>query len=415
MENRLRDLRAERNWSQADLAKRLDVSRQTVNALEVGKSEPSLSLAAKIAQLFGCSIEAIFFSKERSMFAKFFDGLEDNIFGRFIQKILPIRFTEKAIKVITLAQQESRRLKHSYVGTEQILLGLMSEGTGVAAKILTAQGVTLKDAQREVEQIIGRGSGLVRIEISFTPRGKRVLELSLEAARQFNHNYIDTEHLLLGLIREGEGLGARILKISFGVNLQNLEQQILEHLSGTIVEDGPSLVQMPIGRFSRNHNSATDQRDYSVDFTTGEISARLCALLLAWVEPRKLGRVVSSRSGFQLPNGNLLIPQIAFVSQERLKWVPRTYPDLAPDLVMEIKSAFDQLAPLQEKVQFFIEQGVRVGLLINPDEQTITIHHATPEGPLERTVLRNGDTLTLPDLLPGWEVPVSQLWSPEMD
>ena len=118
------------------------------------------------------------------------------------------RFTEKAIKVIMLAQEEARRLGHNFVGTEQILLGLIGEGTGVAAKVLKSMGVNLKDARVEVEKIIGRGSGFVAVEIPFTPRAKRVLELSLEEARQLGHNYIGTEHLLLGLIREGEGVAA---------------------------------------------------------------------------------------------------------------------------------------------------------------------------------------------------------------
>ena len=111
------------------------------------------------------------------------------------------RFTEKAIKVIMLAQEEARRLGHNFVGTEQILLGLIGEGTGVAAKVLKSMGVNLKDSRVEVEKIIGRGSGFVAVEIPFTPRAKRVLELSLEEARQLGHNYIGTEHLLLGLAK----------------------------------------------------------------------------------------------------------------------------------------------------------------------------------------------------------------------
>jgi len=122
------------------------------------------------------------------------------------------RFTEKAIKVIMLAQEEARRLGHNFVGTEQILLGLIGEGTGIAAKVLKSMGVNLKDARVEVEKIIGRGSGFVAVEIPFTPRAKKVLELSLEEARQLGHNYIGTEHLLLGLIREGEGVAARVLE-----------------------------------------------------------------------------------------------------------------------------------------------------------------------------------------------------------
>jgi ATP-dependent Clp protease ATP-binding subunit ClpC len=139
------------------------------------------------------------------------------------------RFTEKAIKVIMLAQEEARRLGHNFVGTEQILLGLIGEGTGIGPKVLKAMGVNLKDARVEVEKIIGRGSGFVAVEIPFTPRAKRVLELSLEEARQLGHNYIGTEHLLLGLIREGEGVAARVLE-NLGVDLSKVKSQIIRSL-----------------------------------------------------------------------------------------------------------------------------------------------------------------------------------------
>ncbi|MBR8828476.1 MAG: ATP-dependent Clp protease ATP-binding subunit [Gomphosphaeria aponina SAG 52.96 = DSM 107014] len=151
------------------------------------------------------------------------------------------RFTEKAIKVIMLAQEEARRLGHNFVGTEQILLGLIGEGTGVAAKVLKSMGVNLKDARIEVEKIIGRGSGFVAVEIPFTPRAKRVLELSLEEARQLGHNYIGTEHLLLGLIREGEGVAARVLE-NLGVDLTKVRTQVIRMLGETaeVTAGGPS-------------------------------------------------------------------------------------------------------------------------------------------------------------------------------
>lgn len=139
------------------------------------------------------------------------------------------RFTEKAIKVIMLAQEEARRLGHNFVGTEQVLLGLIGEGTGVAAKTLKSMGVTLKDARAEVEKIIGRGSGFVAVEIPFTPRAKRVLELSWDEARQLGHNYIGTEHLLLGLIREGEGVAARVLE-NLGVDLNKVRSNVVKML-----------------------------------------------------------------------------------------------------------------------------------------------------------------------------------------
>jgi ATP-dependent Clp protease ATP-binding subunit ClpC len=140
-----------------------------------------------------------------------------------------------------LAQEEARRLGHNFVGTEQILLGLIGEGTGVAAKVLKSMGVNLKDARIEVEKIIGRGSGFVAVEIPFTPRAKRVLELSLEEARQLGHNYIGTEHLLLGLIREGEGVAARVLE-NLGVDLTKVRTQVIRMLGETaeVTPGGPS-------------------------------------------------------------------------------------------------------------------------------------------------------------------------------
>ncbi|AUC60994.1 ATP-dependent Clp protease ATP-binding subunit ClpC [Cyanobacterium sp. HL-69] len=162
------------------------------------------------------------------------------------------RFTEKAIKVIMLAQEEARRLGHNFVGTEQILLGLIGEGTGVAAKVLKPMGVNLKDARIEVEKIIGRGSGFVAVEIPFTPRAKRVLELSLEEARQLGHNYIGTEHLLLGLIREGEGVAARVLE-NLGVDLGKVRTQVIRMLGET--------ESAPVGAGGGNRSNKTPTLD----------------------------------------------------------------------------------------------------------------------------------------------------------
>ncbi|XP_078175501.1 chaperone protein ClpC2, chloroplastic-like isoform X1 [Carex rostrata] len=135
------------------------------------------------------------------------------------------RFTESAMKVIMLAQGESRRLGHSFVGTEQILLGLIGEGTGIAAKVLKSMGINLKDARVEVEKIIGKGSGFVAVEIPFTAQAKRALELVLEEARQMGDNYIGSQHLLLGLLREG-GAAARVLE-SLGADLNSIRTELI--------------------------------------------------------------------------------------------------------------------------------------------------------------------------------------------
>ncbi len=137
-----------------------------------------------------------------------------------------------------LAQEESRRLGHIFVGSEQILLGLIIEGTGVAAKALKLHGVNIKGARIEVEKIIGRGSGFVASEIPFTPQAKKILHRSWEEARQLNHNYLSTEHLLLGVLGEGaiitfsenQGVAIRVL-ILLGVNLEELKSYTLKLIS----------------------------------------------------------------------------------------------------------------------------------------------------------------------------------------
>ena len=178
------------------------------------------------------------------------------------------RFTEKAIKVIMLAQEEARRLGHNFVGTEQILLGLIGEGTGIAAKTLKSMGVNLKDARIEVEKIIGRGSGFVAVEIPFTPRAKRVLELSWEEARQLGHNYIGTEHLLLGLIREGEGVAARVLE-NLGVDLTKVRQHIVRLLG----ETGATGVQAGGGGTGRSKTPTLDE--FGINLTQAATEGRL--------------------------------------------------------------------------------------------------------------------------------------------
>ncbi|MBD2566563.1 ATP-dependent Clp protease ATP-binding subunit [Anabaena lutea] len=138
-------------------------------------------------------------------------------------------FTSEAIRVIMLAQEEARRLGHNFVGTEQILLGLMGEGTGVAAKVLAELGVNLKDARREVEKIIGRGSGFVPPEIPFTPKVKSLFEQSFREAHSLGHNYINTEHLLLGLTEAGEGVAAKVLQ-NLGVDLHAIRSAVISRL-----------------------------------------------------------------------------------------------------------------------------------------------------------------------------------------
>src|SRR6266496_2988362 len=140
------------------------------------------------------------------------------------------RFTDRARRVVVLAQEEARLLNHNYIGTEHLLVGMVHEGEGVAAEALEQVGVSLASVRAEVEKIIGRGDEYPGVHIPFTRRAKKVLELSLREALQLGHNYIGTEHILLGLIREGDGVAAQVLT-KLGVDLTRARQQVLEILT----------------------------------------------------------------------------------------------------------------------------------------------------------------------------------------
>ena len=139
------------------------------------------------------------------------------------------KFTERARKVLTLAQEEAQRFQHNYIGTEHLLLGLVREGEGVAAKVLTNLGIQLKDVRRAVEYIIGRGDRVAPGDIGLTPRAKKVIELAVDEAKLLKHQYIGTEHFLLGLVREGGGIAAGVLE-SMGVKLEQVHTETLKVL-----------------------------------------------------------------------------------------------------------------------------------------------------------------------------------------
>jgi ATP-dependent Clp protease ATP-binding subunit ClpC len=141
------------------------------------------------------------------------------------------RFTDRARRVVVLAQEEARLLSHNYIGTEHILLGLVREGEGIAAKALGSLGISLEAVRQQVEEIIGRGQQEPSGHIPFTPRAKKVLELSLSEAHRLGHNYIGAEHILLGLIREGEGVAAQVL-VRLGADLNRVRQQVIRLVTG---------------------------------------------------------------------------------------------------------------------------------------------------------------------------------------
>ena len=175
------------------------------------------------------------------------------------------KFTGRARKVMSLAQEEAQRFNHNYIGTEHLLLGLIREGDGVAAKVLHNLGVELTTVRREVEAIIGRGDRIVLGEIGMTPRSKKVLELAVDEARHMGHRYIGTEHLLLGLMREGEGIAAGVLA-SLGLGLEDVRAETLRVLGMVGVQEHevpPATMPQPGGPKSNVVTSRLD--DHALD------------------------------------------------------------------------------------------------------------------------------------------------------
>ena len=142
------------------------------------------------------------------------------------------RFTERARQVVVLAQDEARRLRHNYIGTEHLLLGLLREEEGLAARVLESLGVALDDVRSQVARIIGQGDEVATGMIPFTPRAKRVLELSLRESKAIGHNYVGTEHILLGLARENEGVASRVL-LDHGIDAESIRDAVLAMLEGS--------------------------------------------------------------------------------------------------------------------------------------------------------------------------------------
>src|SRR5476649_2596245 len=168
------------------------------------------------------------------------------------------RFTDRARRVLVLAQEEARLLNHSFIGTEHILLGLIHEGEGLAAKALESLGISLEAVREKVEETIGPDGSAPTGSPPFTPRAKKVLELSLREALQLGHNYIGTEHMLLGLVREGEGVAAQVLQ-SLGADLPRVRQQVIQLLSGYQGRDQAGAASGSGAEASSNGSPVLDQ------------------------------------------------------------------------------------------------------------------------------------------------------------
>src|SRR5437870_3220504 len=196
------------------------------------------------------------------------------------------KFTERARKVLTLAQEEAQRFNHNYIGTEHLLLGLVREGDGVAARVLNNLGIELHKVRSAVEFISGRGDRMVMGEIGLTPRAKRVIELAVDEARRLNHHYIGTEHLLLGLVREGEGIAAGVLE-SLGVSLEKVRAQVIEVLKSS-------------SGYSSSGKSASSKTPYvdalGTDLTALAASGKLGPLVGRQKEIERVIQILSRRT-----------------------------------------------------------------------------------------------------------------------
>ncbi len=204
------------------------------------------------------------------------------------------RFTERARKVLWLASEEAQRLDHPYIGTEHLLLGLVREGEGVAARVLTNMGVQLRNVRSAVEFIIGRGEGRVVGEVDLTPRVKKVIELAVDEARRLDHSYIGTEHLLLGLVREGEGIAAGVLE-SLGVNLEKVRQQVM-----LVVDKSAKPAPLPAARSENAERQSSDDRDVALltvalRLARKRADADAIAKIRVALESAELRRLVSNR------------------------------------------------------------------------------------------------------------------------
>ncbi len=190
------------------------------------------------------------------------------------------RFTDRARRVMDLAQEEARMLNHNYIGTEHLLLGLIHEGEGVAARALESVGIGLEAVRQQVEEVVGHGQQAVPERIPFTPRAKKVLELARREAFQLRHHYIGTEHILLGLIREGEGVAAQVLA-GLGADLNRVRQQVIQLLHGSQGKDEPTsgrgAWQRPPGRRQRGLLPEILARVESIDSQLSAIGQRLGA------------------------------------------------------------------------------------------------------------------------------------------
>ncbi len=367
--------------------------------------------------------------------------------------------TEKAAKSLALAREETRRLSLQFVGTEHLLLGILGEGTSAGALLLQAAGLSIEHTRTVVERKFGRGSGVIGVEMPFTPRARYAWEIGFVESEDRKHPKMHAEHILFGIIRESLMAGSRgggcshILK-SYDIDIRDLEKQVVECL--VRLSQPPVLVETPIqlpilvetsvppaviservpekSVISELRETApeklvtsapvelatekpavsvpliaptstpiTEKLDWpSNTLCAGIARARLSASLLAHVDREQLGQVATS-SPISLESGDVLSLDVLYISRERLKKSKSTP---IPELAVLIAEQSSQLPILRAKLQILLASGTSVGLLIESTERQVTICAMTEQ------LLEEHETLQLPSLLPGYALAVKNLWLP---
>jgi ATP-dependent Clp protease ATP-binding subunit ClpA len=231
------------------------------------------------------------------------------------------RFTERARQVVVLAQDEARALKHNYIGTEHILLGLLREEEGIAARMLESFDVTLEEVRAQVGRIVGEGDEVTTGQIPFTPRAKKVLELSLKEALSLGHKYIGTEHVLLGVVRENEGVAARIL-LDFGADAESIRNEVIRALSGpgataekrrgskrmAAAREAEPELAAELDRVTGAKERAIDEQDFERAASLREQERRLTRRLLGRTDPSERARVSFAERTYREPGVAVAVP-----------------------------------------------------------------------------------------------------------
>jgi Uma2 family endonuclease len=331
-------------------------------------------------------------------------------FDKFLQDEIFARFTSAAKQAIAVAKSSAPKINaHDHVDHQHnpaidihhLLLGLMSDRMDLVAQVLRSRGVTLPKVQYEIEHLFLKSKRMYS-DSSPASRIRQSLQIALEASIEMGHCTIDTGHLLLGLIRQGYGQQNQVTQLlaNLGVDLEKLDQQIQEHLRDVQLAKMTGICFNPAAGAFASY--------YPADIVAGEIAACLTAWLVCWVDPYKLGRVFIN-TGFQLPNHDIQALGISFISETRLEY-GSNYLETAPDLVIEIKSTRESLISLQASIERMLELGTQVGMLINPDEQSVILYRPNDD----ITLLTNTDIIEIPDMLPGWKLPVFSIWVSEL-